>query len=74
MKQDLKSSAKLPSSIHDFSNGLNYTLHGDYYFPDLQQSVTDRKQLSHYERIRLNYLREHRPGLYSRLILTGKLY
>lgn len=24
--------------------------------------------------MRLNYLREHRPGLYTRLILSGKLY
>ena len=24
--------------------------------------------------MRLNYLREHRPGLYTRLILSGRLY
>ena len=24
--------------------------------------------------MRLNYLQEHRPGLYTRLILSGKLY
>ena len=24
--------------------------------------------------MRLNYLREHRPGLFTRLILSGKLY
>ena len=74
MKQDLKSSVNLPRSIHDFRNSLNFTLHGDYYFPDLQQSVTDRKQLSHFGRIRLNYLWEHRPGLYTRLIPSSKLY
>ena len=30
--------------------------------------------IGHYGRIRLNYLQEHRPGLYTRLILSGKLY
>ena len=27
--------AKLPKHIHGDKNGLNYTLHGDYYLPDL---------------------------------------
>ena len=30
--------------------------------------------IGHYGRIRLNYLQEHRPGLYTRLVLSGKLY
>ena len=30
--------------------------------------------IGHYGRMRLNYLRERRPGLYTRLILSGKLY
>ena len=33
-----------------------------------------RQAIGHYGRLRLNYLREHRPGLYTRLILSGKLY
>ena len=60
--------------IHDQKNGLTYTLCGDYYFPDLNLSDTDKTPLGHYGRMRLNYLREHRPGLYTRLILSGKLY
>ena len=60
--------------IHDQKNGLTYTLFGDYYFPDLQLSSTEKTLLGHYARMRLNYLREHRPGLYTRLILSGKLY
>ena len=26
----------LPRRIHDERNGLDYTLHGDYYLPDLE--------------------------------------
>lgn len=60
--------------IHDQKNGLTYTLHGDYYLPDLNLPDADKTPLGHYGRMRLNYLREYRPGLYTRLILSGKLY
>ena len=64
----------LHKQIHDQKNGLTYTLCGDYYFPDINLSDTDKTPLGHYGRMRLNYLQEHRPGLYTRLILSGKLY
>lgn len=64
----------LSNQIHDSNNGLNYTLCGDYSLPDLQLSSTEKTPLGHYGRMRLNYLREHRPGLYIRLILSGTLY
>ncbi len=60
--------------IHDQKNGLTYMLCGDYYLPDLNLSNADKTPLGHYGRMHLNYLREHRPGLYTRLILSGKLY
>ena len=55
-------------------NGIHYTLHGDYYFPDLDLPGSPRQTISHYGRMRKAYLEEHRPGLYTRLILSGKLY
>ncbi|MBQ9437617.1 MAG: TnpV protein [Lachnospiraceae bacterium] len=55
-------------------NGIHYTLHGDYYFPNLALPETVKKPIGHYGRMRLDYLREHRPGLYTRLILSSKLY
>ena len=60
--------------IHDQKNGLTYTLCGDYYLPDLNLSDADKIPLGHYGWMRLNYLREYRPGLYTRMILSGKLY
>ena len=62
---------KLPIEMTE--NGIHYTLHGDYYFPDI--SATDsHASIGHYGRMRKAYLEEHLPGLYTRLILSGKLY
>ena len=62
------------TQIHDHKNGLTYLLHGDYYLPILNLTDADKTPIGCYGRMRLNYLREHRPGLYTRLILSGKLY
>ncbi len=64
----------LSKRIVDDKTGLSYTLHGDYYFPDLTIPATDQKPMGRYGRMRLHYLREHCPGLYTRLLLSGKLY
>ena len=62
----------LPSKIHDHNNGLDYTLVGDYYFPDFKPFEAPR--LGKYGRMRLLYLKEHRPCAYTALLLSGKLY
>lgn len=60
--------------ICDQKNGLTYTLHGDYYLPNLNLSDADKTPIGRYGRMRMTYLRKNRPGLYTRLILSGKLY
>ena len=55
-------------------NGIHYTLHGDYYLPDLELPEKASGFLGRYGRMRKAYLEEHRPGLYERLLLSGKLY
>ena len=47
--------------IYDKQNGLHYTLHGDYYLPDL---VLPEKEcpLGKYGRMRKTYLMEHHKG------------
>ena len=49
---------------------------GDYLIPDLTLSETpeETKPLGKYGRLRRSYLQEHRPGLYSRLVLSEKLF
>ena len=51
-----------------------YHQNGDYLLPDMGLNETDKTPLNKYGRMRLRYLQEHRPGLYTRLILSGKLY
>lgn len=54
-------------------NELTYTRVGDYYIPDLRLAESE-KPIGKYGRMRLRYLKEHRPALYSSLLLTEKLY
>ena len=53
---------------------LTYTRCGDYYIPDLKLSEQPEAAIGKYGRMRQRYLKEHRPGLYSCLILNEKLY
>lgn len=55
-------------------NELTYTKNGDYLIPDLTLTEQEDKPLGKYGRMRQNYLREHRPVLWNRLLLTEKLY
>ena len=55
-------------------NELTYTRCGDYYIPDLKLSEQPGAPIGKYGRMRQRYLKEHRPGLYSSLILSEKLY
>ena len=64
----------MPKRIHDNQNGLDYELNGDYYFPVLTAPETDSRPIGKWGRMHLAYLKEHRPGMYTRLILSGMLY
>ena len=55
-------------------NGIHYTLHGDYYLPDLELPEKASASIGRYGRMRKAYLEEQRPGLYERLLLSGRLY
>ena len=52
---------------------LTYHQNGDYLLPDLGLTEAEHRPLGKYGRIRLRYLEKHRPGLYTRLLLSGKL-
>lgn len=55
-------------------NELTYTRVGDYYILDLKLAEQPEKPIGKYGRMRQRYLKEHRPALYSSLLLTEKLY
>ena len=56
------------------SNTLTYTKVGDYYIPDLTLDDQPGKEVGIYDHMREQYLKEHRPVLYSDLVLSGKLH
>lgn len=60
--------------IYDNSNGLWYELHGDYYLPCLAIPEEEVHTIGIWGRKHQQYLREHRPIIYSDLVLSGKLY
>ena len=55
---------------------MNITYHrnGDYLLPDLTLGDRPAAPLTKYGRMRMRFLQEHKPGVYSNLILSGKLY
>ena len=55
-------------------NGGTYMQGGDYYIPDLKDEEPGHYPIGKYGRMRKRYLQEHRPILFSNLILSGKLY
>ena len=58
--------------IYDEKNGLSYTLHGDYYLPDLEINE-EEPTYGKYGIMRKQFLKEHRSARYQYLVLTGKL-
>ena len=53
--------------------GGTYTQVGDYLLPDLIIDETEQQPVGKYGRMRKRYLKEHRPILFSILLLSGKL-
>ena len=49
----------LSQHVHDERNGLDYTLHGDYYLPDLE--VPDTPPLNHWGRMVFDRLQKQHP-------------
>lgn len=59
--------------IFDKSNGLWYELQGDYYIPCLTVPAEEERPIGIWGQRHLRYIREYRKGLYSGLLLSGKL-
>ena len=53
--------------------GIHYTLHGDFYLPDLKpakESIT----LGKWGMMHKTYLEKHKKALFNSLLIQGKLY
>ncbi len=53
---------------------LTYTQCGDYLIPNLVLADTQEYHIGKYGRMRRAYLKDHRPALYSTLLLAEKLF
>ena len=62
----------MKKQIYDEKNGLSYTLHGDYYLPNLEINE-EEPTYGKYGIMRKQFLKEHRSARYQYLVLTGKL-
>lgn len=51
---------ELKKEIKDEKTGINYTLVGDYYLPNLKLEQEEKVQLNKYGLLRLDYLKEHK--------------
>ena len=56
------------------SNGLWYALIGDYYIPVLTMSSEEQRPIGKWGRMYRDYIKEHRPILFTDLVLSGQLW
>ena len=61
----------MKKQFYDEKNGMSYTLHGDYYLPDLV--LEEEPTYGKYGMLRKQFLKEHRSARYQYLLLIGKL-
>ena len=62
----------METHIYAEKNGLSYTLHGDYYLPDLVLNE-EEPTYGKYGMLRKQFLKEYRSARYQYLLLIGKL-
>lgn len=63
---------ELPRHIADETNGLSYTLHGDYYIPDIEYGSND-EQIGRWGQQRMAYIKKQHPCWFSSMVLNGTL-
>ncbi|MBE6892919.1 MAG: TnpV protein [Ruminococcaceae bacterium] len=63
----------MEQTIHNKQNGLDYTLCGDYYLPNLLPPQTEEKEIGIWGLRHLRYIKQHRKVRYINLLTTGKL-
>ena len=60
--------------IYNEQTGISYTLHGDYYLPNLTLSDDEKgTEIGVCGQRHLRYIKQHKKALYLNLLTTGKL-
>lgn len=55
------------------NNKITYRKEGDYFIPNLSLPIQPKRQIGKYGRLRLNYLKDFKKGLYTELLIDGTL-
>ena len=63
----------MEQTIHNKQNGLDYTLCGDYYLPNLIPPQTEEKEIGIWGMRHLRYIKRYKKVRYINLLTTGKL-
>ena len=60
--------------IYNEQAGISYTLHGDYYLPDLALPDEEKGvEIGVWGQRHLRYIKQHRKVFYTNLLTSGKL-
>ena len=66
---------ELQKHFSDEKTGINYTLQGDYYLPDLvSPEDNETRYVGKYGRLHQRYLKQNHKGTYFSLLTSGKLH
>ena len=57
----------------DEKTGINYTLQGDYYLPDLALPAEEQHPIGIWGQRHLRHIKQNRRVLYTNLLTSGKL-
>lgn len=71
--EGFKNEAILTEKTRDSARGIRYQRSGDYYIPALKLSEESRS-IGRWGHLHRDYLKEHRPILYSELVLSCRLW
>lgn len=57
----------------DEKTGIRYTLHGDYYLPDLALPAEEQQPIGIWGQRHLRHIKQNQRVLYTNLLTSGKL-
>ena len=64
----------LPKHYTNEQTGISYTLHGDYYLPDLKLTEEDKRSVGKWGNMHKSYLQRHKRVFYNTLVSSLTLH
>lgn len=64
----------LPKHYTNEKTGISYTLHGDYYLPDLKLTEEDKRSVGKWGNMHKSYLQQHKRVFYNTLVSSLTLH